>query len=123
MESGTDRIVRNLYGHKNDGFSNPKIAWSSNGQVRLILTVFNFWISLHPAHYFAATIHIINMQYLYGNSQEENCVCVWDIASSSIVKKLDGHSGLVRDIYSSFTSDTVATVSFDKSGKVWLREM
>jgi hypothetical protein len=45
MESGTDRIVRNLYGHKNDGFSNPKVAWSSNGQVRLILTVFNLWIS------------------------------------------------------------------------------
>jgi len=52
-------------------------------------------------------------------------VCVWDIASSSIVKRLDvgmgGHSGFVRDIYSSRNTDTVATVSFDKSAKVWLR--
>ncbi|KAL7518244.1 hypothetical protein ACHAWX_003092 [Stephanocyclus meneghinianus] len=97
METGTSRIVRNLYGHKNDGYSNPKIAWSSSGQ------------------------------YLYGNSQDENCVCVWDIASSSIVKKLDegngGHTGLVRDIYSSQNSDTVVTVSFDRSARVWLRDM
>mmetsp|Transcript_5769 Transcript_5769/g.12693 ORF Transcript_5769/g.12693 Transcript_5769/m.12693 type:complete len:452 (+) Transcript_5769:74-1429(+) len=97
LKSGTDRIVRNLYGHKNDGFSNPKIAWSSNGQ------------------------------YLYGNSQDENCVCVWDIASSSIVKRLDGsaggHDGFVRDIFSSSNTDTVASVSFDKAAKIWLRDM
>lgn len=97
MEIGTERIVRNLYGHKNDGFSNPKIAWSSNGQ------------------------------YLYGNSQDENCICVWDIASSSIVKRLDreagGHGGFVRDIYSSSNSDTLASVSFDKAAKIWLRDM
>mmetsp|Transcript_8880 Transcript_8880/g.16025 ORF Transcript_8880/g.16025 Transcript_8880/m.16025 type:complete len:451 (+) Transcript_8880:174-1526(+) len=97
MKTGTDRIVRNLYGHKNDGFSNPKIAWSSNGQ------------------------------YLYGNSQDENCVYVWDIASASIVKRLDksdgGHSGFVRDIYSSRSTDTVASVSFDKAAKIWLRDM
>ena len=32
FKTGTERIVRNLYGHKNDGFSTPKIAWSKNGQ-------------------------------------------------------------------------------------------
>jgi len=97
LETGSDRIVRNLYGHKNDGFSNPKIAWSSSGQ------------------------------YLYGNSQDENCICVWDIASSSIVKRLDadcgGHGGFVRDIYSSNNTDTLVSVSFDKTAKVWLRDM
>ncbi|KAL7552119.1 hypothetical protein ACHAWF_015337 [Thalassiosira exigua] len=97
MEAGTDRIVRNLYGHKNDGFSNPKIAWSSNGQ------------------------------YLFGNSQDESCVCVWDIASASIVKRLGedsgGHDGLVRDIYSSKNTDTLASVSFDRTAKIWLCEM
>lgn len=97
LETGTDRIARNLYGHKNDGFSNPKIAWSSSGQ------------------------------YLYGNSQDENCICVWDIASASIVKRLDegagGHGGFVRDICSSRSTDTLASVSFDKSAKIWLRDM
>ena len=97
METGTERIVRSLYGHKNDGFSNPKIAWSTSGQ------------------------------YLYGNSQDENCICVWDIASSSIVKRMDesagGHSGFVRDIYSSKSTDTVTSVSFDKTAKIWLRDM
>mmetsp|Transcript_4959 Transcript_4959/g.6860 ORF Transcript_4959/g.6860 Transcript_4959/m.6860 type:complete len:443 (+) Transcript_4959:45-1373(+) len=92
MEAKTDRIVRNLYGHNNDGFSNPKIAWSSSGQ------------------------------YIYGNSQNENCVCVWDVASASMVKRLEGDA-FVRDIYSSSTTDTVATVSFDKTAKVWLNEM
>ena len=97
IETGTERIVRSLYGHKNDGFSNPKIAWSTSGQ------------------------------YLYGNSQDENCICVWDIASSSIVKRMDesagGHSGFVRDIYSSKSTDTVTSVSFDKTAKIWLRDM
>ena len=97
METGTDRIVRNLYGHKNDGFSNPKIAWSKNGQ------------------------------YLYGNSQDDNFICVWDIASTSIVKRLDesvgGHSGCVRDIYSSSNTDTLVSVSFDKTAKIWLQDM
>ena len=92
MEAKSDRIVRNLYGHNNDGFSNPKIAWSSSGQ------------------------------YIYGNSQNENCVCVWDVASAAMVKRLEG-DGFVRDIYSSSTTDTVATVSFDKTAKVWLNEM
>jgi WD40 repeat protein len=97
MEVGTERIVRNLYGHKNDSYSNPNIAWSNNGQ------------------------------YLYGNSQDDNCIFVWDIASTSIVKRLDenygGHGGFVRDICSSSHSDTVVSVSFYKSAKVWLRDV
>ena len=39
METGTDRIVRNLYGHKNDGFSNPKIAWSKVSCVMVTVDV------------------------------------------------------------------------------------
>jgi len=92
MEANSNRIVRNLYGHKNDVYSTPKIAWSSSGQ------------------------------YLYGNSQNDKFVCVWDIASSSMVKRLEG-GAFVRDIYSSKTTDTVATVSFDKTATVWLNEM
>ena len=91
MES-TDKIVRNLYGHKNDGFSTPKIAWSKSGQ------------------------------YLYGNSQDTKHLIVWDIASESIVKELDA-GGFVRDMYSSRNSDTLVSVSFDKTAKIWLRDM
>ena len=91
------RIVKNLYGHKHDIYSSPKIAWSNN------------------------------MQYLYGNSQDENCIFVWDIASTMIVNRLkeggSGHTGYVRDIYSSSTSDTVVSVSYDKTAKIWLRDM
>lgn len=116
IETGTDRIVRNLYGHKNDGFSNPKVAWSSNGSVRIIIKLLCLFSSL------LAPLTSCLLQYLYGNSQDENCIFVWDIASSSLVRKLNGHTGLVRDIYSSPNSDTVATVSFDRTAKVWLRD-
>lgn len=97
LESATGRQVRNLYGHKNDGFSQPKVAWSSNGQ------------------------------YLFGTTQDDTSVCIWDIASSSIVKRLDGscdgHTGQIRDIYSSPWSDTLVTTSYDKTTKVWLCSM
>eukprot|EP00978_Attheya_sp_CCMP212_P048316 scaffold503699_cov71-Attheya_sp.AAC.1 len=93
FDSRTAKHVRNLYGHQNDGYSQPKIAWSSNGQ------------------------------YLFGNTQNENSLCVWDIASSSIVKRLGGHTGVIRDMFSSSGSDTLVTVSYDKSAKVWLNSM
>mmetsp|Transcript_60458 Transcript_60458/g.179117 ORF Transcript_60458/g.179117 Transcript_60458/m.179117 type:complete len:300 (-) Transcript_60458:161-1060(-) len=84
-------------GHKNDGFSQPKIAWSQTGQ------------------------------YLFGNTQEDSSICVWDIASSSIVKRIDrstgGHSGQIRDMFGSPTSDTIVTASYDKTVKVWLCTM
>ncbi len=93
LEVGTSNIVRDLYGHKNDGFSQPRVAWSSNGQ------------------------------YIFGNTQEDSNICVWDIASAKMVKRLEGHSGQVRDIFSCKGSDTVVTCSYDKTVKVWLNEM
>uniref|UniRef100_A0A7S2ENR5 Autophagy-related protein 16 domain-containing protein n=1 Tax=Trieres chinensis TaxID=1514140 RepID=A0A7S2ENR5_TRICV len=97
FEAGSSKQIRNLYGHKNDGFSQPKIAWSSSGQ------------------------------YLFGNTQEDSSVCVWDIASASIVRRLDGsvggHTSQIRDITSSPISDTLVTASYDKTIKVWLCSM
>jgi COMPASS component SWD3 len=89
----TSNIIRNLYGHKNDGYSQPRIAWSSYGQ------------------------------YILGNTQEDNSICVWDIASAKMVRKLEGHGGQIRDIFSSKVVDTVVTVSYDKSVKIWLCPM
>jgi WD40 repeat protein len=86
----TGKQIRNLYGHQNDGYSQPKIAWSKNGQ------------------------------YLYGNTQEEPVVCVWDIASASIVDRLEAHSNSIRDMFSSKSTDTLVTTSFDKKTQVWL---
>ncbi len=93
IEVGTSNILRNLYGHKNDGFSQPRIAWSNSGQ------------------------------YIFGNTQEDSGICVWDVASTKLVKRLEGHSGQLRDIFSSRKSDTVVTASYDKNVKIWLNEM
>lgn len=81
--------VRNLYGHQNDSYSNPKIAWSSNGQ------------------------------YLLGNTQEDASVCVWDIASGEIVERMNEHGQTVRGLFASYTTDTLLTTSFDKQTKLW----
>jgi WD40 repeat protein len=90
LDFETGKQVRNLYGHKNDGYSNPKLAWSASGQ------------------------------YLYGNTQEDSHVCVWDIASSQFVNKLGGHTNPVRAMFSSSLTDTLVTTSFDKMTKIWL---
>ena len=97
LEVKSKNIVRDLYGHKNDGFSQPKVAWSKNGK------------------------------YIYGNTQEDSSIYVWDIASTKIVEKLEkaigGHEGQIRDIFSSTVSDTVVTAAFDKTVKVWLTKL
>ena len=93
LEVGTSNIIRDLYGHKNDGFSQPRIAWSRSGK------------------------------YIYGNTQEDSSVCVWDIASAKMVNKLKSHQGQLRDIFSSQNTDTIVTSAYDKSVKVWLNEM
>jgi len=97
-KAGSGTIIRDLYGHKNDGYSQPKVAWSKNGQ------------------------------YIFGTTQEDCSICVWDVASASIRKKLggagetNGHEKQIRDIFSSKISDTLVSASFDKSVIVWLNE-
>jgi WD40 repeat protein len=87
----TGTHIRNLYGHTNDGFSQPKLAWSQNGQ------------------------------YLYGNSQDDPVICVWDIATSTMVDRLQGpHSNAVRDMFSSQLTNTLVTTSYDKKTQLWL---
>lgn len=92
IEFATGKHIRNLYGHQNDGFSQPKIAWSKNGS------------------------------YLYGNTQDDSTLVVWDIASATIVERIGGHDNNIRDLYSSKSSDTLVTTSFDKKTYVWLSE-
>lgn len=89
LDARVHRIVRNLYGHANDGFSQPKAAWSFNGQ------------------------------YVLGNTQDESVVCVWDVASQQLVEKLPGHAAPIRDLYSSPNSDVVVTTAFDKTTRMW----
>jgi WD40 repeat protein len=93
LDPRSQRIVRNLYGHVNDGYSQPKVAWAcptTNGG-----------------------------SYVFGNTQDESVVCVWDVASSKLVDKLEGHGAPIRDLDSSETSDILVTTAFDKSTRVW----
>ena len=92
LDFATGLQVRNLYGHQNDAFSNPKLAWSSNGQ------------------------------YLIGNTQEDSSLCVWDISSAKIVQRIQGEGGhvqTIRDMFASSSTDMLVTTSFDKQTKLW----
>jgi len=92
LDVKSGKQVRNLYGHKNDGYSQPKLAWSRNGQ------------------------------YIFGNSQDDRSLMVWDIASSQIVDKFETHTSPIRDLYSSSNSDTVVTTAYDKQTKLWFHQ-
>jgi WD40 repeat protein len=89
MDLRTHKIVRNLYGHSNDHYSHPRAKFSYNGQ------------------------------YVYGNSQDDGTVAVWDIATSKIVTRLHGATLPIRDMFSSCYSDTLVTTSFDKMTNIW----
>ena len=85
----TGQQLRNVYGHDNDSYSQPKIGWSSNDQ------------------------------YLLGNTQHAAEIVVWDIATTQIVERLSsGHVQSIRDLWCS-SGDCMVTTSFDKQTKVW----
>jgi len=92
IRTGTFEIVRNLYGHVSDAYGNPKACWSKSGK------------------------------YIYGTTQEGNEIVTWDVASEKIVQRMVGHTGMVRDIASSYGSDMLMSVSYDKSIRIWLPE-
>ena len=95
MDFESGKQVRNLYGHSNEDFSQPKVGFSQN------------------------------CQYVLGNTQENGSLCVWDISSEKIVHRIgneqnaEAHSSPIRDIYSSPSSNTLVTVSFDKKCNIW----
>jgi hypothetical protein len=100
LDLSTGRQIRNLYGHTNDSFSHPKVAWSSS--------------SSNGGG---------GGQYLMGNTQNEGVVCVWDIASSQIVNRLQPGGTTtgapIRDMFSSITTNIMVTTSFDKTTRLW----
>lgn len=83
------RIVQNLYGHNNDSYAQPKVGWSANGQ------------------------------YLFGNTQDEAVICVWEISSGKLIRRLTGHGQPLRDLFCSGASDIVVSTSFDKTTRLW----
>jgi len=90
IDIASGQQVRNLYGHANDGYSQPKAVWSQNGQ------------------------------YILGNTQDDGALCIWDIASSRMVERVStAHAIPIRNLFSSPSSDMLVTTSFDKQTKLW----
>ncbi|KAI9921130.1 hypothetical protein PsorP6_000923 [Peronosclerospora sorghi] len=83
-------VLRSFYGHKAGPYSQPRATW-------------------HPSE-----------KYVISNNEENGAIFVWSIASERIVRTLDAHDGLVRDlVYLKSDSPVLITVSYDKRLKVW----
>uniref|UniRef100_A0AAV1TYF0 Uncharacterized protein n=1 Tax=Peronospora matthiolae TaxID=2874970 RepID=A0AAV1TYF0_9STRA len=86
--------LRNFYGHKAGPYSQPRAIW-------------------HPSE-----------KYVISNNEDSGAIFVWSIASERVVKTLDAHDGLVRDLACfsppvSTGPPLLITVSYDKRMKVW----
>jgi len=86
---GSNRQLRNFYGHVADEYSNPRAAWHPSGK------------------------------YVFGNSQLNHEICVWCVASQNMIMKLSGHTKLVRDVFHHPEKNLLLSASYDGSIKIW----
>lgn len=89
---GKSKRLKVYAGHNCGDYGKPKLAFDSTGQ------------------------------YIYGNSENDSSVFIYDVNSTSIVGKLSGHKNIVKDVCCSRRSRIVATASFDHTIVVWHRE-
>jgi COMPASS component SWD3 len=59
--------------------------------------------------------------YIYSTSQDKT-ICVWEIKSQSIVVKLEGHGGIVRDLHYCHELNMLVSCGFDGAVKLWRKE-
>jgi len=88
LSTGSNQRVRLFAGHSSGAYARPALAWCPSGK------------------------------YVYCNSENDNEVYVYCVASERIVGKLAGHRGVIRDIAVSAVR-RVATASHDKAVIVW----
>eukprot|EP01126_Amoeba_proteus_P018533 TRINITY_DN1949_c0_g1_i5.p1 TRINITY_DN1949_c0_g1~~TRINITY_DN1949_c0_g1_i5.p1 ORF type:complete len:278 (+),score=38.81 TRINITY_DN1949_c0_g1_i5:202-1035(+) len=62
-----------------------------------------------------------NQNLLYVTSQDTK-LYVFDLTSDFLVTTLSGHDKIIRDIKYDFKTDTLVTVSYDTTIKIWERE-
>jgi hypothetical protein len=86
-------IVRNLYGHDADGYSTPKLTWSSSGQ------------------------------YIYCNTQHASAMVVYEVASGKIMEQIEEpHTRPIKDLCSAASTNLLVTTSFDRQACIWFSE-
>lgn len=86
---GSNTRVATLAGHACSDYGRPRCAWDPSSK------------------------------YVYSNSEDDNLLHVYSIASGRIVASLRGHAGLVKDISCCGVTGVVASVSYDKSLILW----
>lgn len=89
-QTGTNKRVRTFAGHNSGQYGKPRVAFSNDGK------------------------------YIYSNSEGENCIYVYSVASEKVEYTLNGHSNIVRDVCSNLIDKSLLSCSYDKSVKYWI---
>jgi COMPASS component SWD3 len=58
-------------------------------------------------------------KYFFANDAEGQRVCVVDVAEGKVVRKLDGHKALIRDLWFDSERELLVTCGFDKTVRIW----
>jgi WD40 repeat protein len=85
----TNKRLATLAGHSCSDYGKPRVAWHPSGK------------------------------YVYSNSEHDNRLHIYSLASQRIVHSLAGHSGLIKDLAANSSSGVVATASYDKTLILW----
>lgn len=93
VECGSHRRRKLLVGHNCGEYGKPKLAWDSTSS------------------------------FLLSNSEGDNDIFVFKLATGRIVDRIAGHRGLIKDISVSAGLNMVATASFDHSIIIWKIEI
>ena len=88
---GDNQPLREFYGHDADSYGQPRLVVDST------------------------------QKYVISNTQKTGELVIWSLASQQVVKRLTGHSAMVRDIaYCSHEEEQIlVSVSYDKAVRVW----
>jgi len=52
-------------------------------------------------------------------ANQENTVCVVELATQKVIWRLRGHTGVVRDIHYHPSKDLLVSASYDRTFKIW----
>ncbi|XP_031560619.1 COMPASS-like H3K4 histone methylase component WDR5A [Actinia tenebrosa] len=97
----------------------------STDQDRLIIfdlrtgsQVANFYGSLNDEYSQPRSCWDPSAQYIYSTSQDKS-IMVWEISSQKVVEKLEGHTGIVRDLWYCEPLSVLVSCGFDGSVRFW----
>jgi len=81
----------------------------------------NFWGAPNDSFSNPRSLCDPSRKYIYSSAQDYK-IYVWEVASQTVVHKLEGHTGIIRDLCIHPHEEMIASCSFDKTVKLWVAQ-